>query len=310
MKALSPALAMPASASRSRMADYAELAKLKVGVLVLFTVAAGAWLAARGMPQPALLFHVLLGTGFVVAGASALNQLLERRTDALMARTADRPLPAGRLQPLEVAVFGLVLGMGGVVYLALAAPQPTAAIVAALAFVSYVFVYTPLKRVTTLNTLVGAAPGALPPVIGWTAVTGTVDLPAGVLFLTVYLWQVPHFLAIAWIYRDDYARAKLLMLPVIDVRGAMTARQMVAYCIALIPVTLLPALWGLAGPVYVLGALVLGLGFLRYALGFRSAADDDHARRVLRASLVYLPALLVLLLAEGAAEQAAYAIWP
>src|SRR5262249_23505390 len=230
--------------------------------------AAGAWLAARGMPEPACLLHTLFGTALVVAGASALNQLLERHTDALMRRTENRPLPAGRLQPLEVKLFGASLGVVGVAYLAVALPRPTAAIVAALAFVSYVFVYTPLKSRTTLNTLVGAVPGALPPVIGWTAVSGMLDSQVTALFLILFLWQVPHFLAIAWIYRADYARAGLQMLPVVDAQGSMTGRQMVMYCLALIPVSLMPTMLGLAGPLYLAGAVVLGIGFLSYAIGF------------------------------------------
>src|SRR5438270_12789353 len=160
-----------------------------------------------------------------------------------------------------------MLGAGGVAYLAVALYQPYAALVAAVTYVSYVFVYTPLKRKTTLNTLVGAVPGALPPVIGWTAMRGSIDPEAIVLFLIVFLWQVPHFLAIAWIHRDDYARAGLRMLPVVDRAGGMTARQMVSYCLALIPVSLAPAALGLAGPGDLAGAVLLGLGFLGWALG-------------------------------------------
>jgi protoheme IX farnesyltransferase len=309
MRAISTALAEAPPLTQSRPADYLELTKPRVGLLVLFTVAAGAGLAAGGMPDAAVLLHTLLGTALVAGGASALNQLLERRTDALMSRTENRPLPAGRLQPVEVALFGLALGVSGMTYLALTLPRPLAALVAVGAFGSYVFVYTPLKRRTTLNTLVGAVPGALPPVIGWTAVTGTLDPPAAVLFLVLYLWQVPHFLAIAWVYRDDYARAGLRMLPVVDRPGGMTGRQMVAYCVALVPVSLLPVLWGLAGPLYLGGAVALGLGFLATAVGFRQARTAARARRVLRASLVYLPALLALLLLDGAAGRAALALW-
>ncbi len=307
-----PAAAVPAVAvPRSRAADYLELTKPRVGVLVLFTVAAGACLAARGVPDMLALLHALGGTALVVAGASALNQFLERHSDALMHRTENRPLPSGRLQPAEVLAFGLALGIGGTAYLALALRQPTAALVAATAFVSYVFIYTPLKRVTSLNTLVGAVPGALPPVIGWTAVTGALDLRAAVLFLILYLWQVPHFLAIAWIYRADYARAGLRMLPVVDPRGNMTGRQMVMYCLALIPVSLMPVVLGAAGPIYLTGAALLGVGFLGYAIGFIRSHSVAQARRVLRASLIYLPALLALLLADGfAAGTALASVWP
>jgi protoheme IX farnesyltransferase len=177
--------------------------------------------------------------------------------------------------------------------------SPLAALVAGVAFVSYVFVYTPLKRITSLNTLVGAVPGALPPVIGWTAVTGSFDAEAAVLFLIVFLWQVPHFLAIARIYREDYARAGMPMLPVVDRRGDVTSRQMVSYCLALIPASLLPVFVHQAGMLYLGGALLLGMIFLGAAVGFLCDRSVMRARRVLRASLVYLPALLALLLING-----------
>jgi protoheme IX farnesyltransferase len=293
--ALVPVAAVP----RSRVADYVELTKPRVGVLVLFTVAAGACLAAHGVPDLFALLHALCGTALVVGGASALNQFLERHSDARMHRTENRPLPSGRLQPVEVLVFGLALGICGTLYLALTLRQPTAALVAATAFVSYVFIYTPLKRLTSLNTLIGAVPGALPPVIGWTAVSGSLDMRVIVLFLILYLWQVPHFLAIAWIYRADYARAGLRMLPVVDPRGAITARQMVVYCLALIPISLMPALLGSAGLIYLVGAIVLGIMFLASTIGFGRSHSIAQARRVLRASLIYLPALLAMLLVDG-----------
>jgi protoheme IX farnesyltransferase len=310
MKAATSVLSEAPSVAPTRLADYLELTKPRVSVLVLFTVAAGGWLAARGVPDPAGLLHTLVGTALVAAGASALNQLLERHSDALMQRTENRPLPAGRLQPLEVLVCGLLLGTAGVVYLLVLVRQPLAAGVAALAFGSYVFLYTPLKRKTTLNTLVGAVPGALPPVIGWTAVRGTLDAEAIVLFVILFLWQVPHFLAIAWIFREDYARAGLQMLPVVDEAGGMTGRQMVSYCLTLIPVSLMPAVLGLAGPIYVVGAFVLGFTFLGYAIGFARSTSTPQARRVLRASLIYLPALLALLVADARAVQVAQAFVP
>ncbi len=297
---------VPAAVPRSRVADYLELTKPRVGVLVLFTVAVGACLAARGIPDLFVLLHTLCGTALVVGGASALNQFLERHSDARMHRTENRPLPSGRLQPVEVLVFGLGLGIGGTVCLALTLRQPTAALVAATAFVSYVFIYTPLKRVTSLNTLIGAVPGALPPVIGWTAVSGSLDPRVIVLFLILYIWQVPHFLAIAWIYRADYARAGLQMLPVVDPRGGITGRQMVLYCLALIPVSLMPVVFGAAGVIYLVGALVLGGIFLGSTIGFIRSHSVVQARRVLRASLVYLPALLALLLVDGFATGLAW----
>lgn len=299
MKAVTTAIPETAPAVQVRVADYLELIKPRISMMVLLTVAAGALLASKGLPDWALLCHTLVGTALVAAGASALNQLLERDSDALMRRTENRPLPARRLQPLEVLIFGMGLGLGGVAYLLLALSHWMAALVAACTFLSYVFVYTPLKRKTTMNTLVGAVPGALPPVIGWAAVRGSVDSEIMILFAILFLWQVPHFLAIAWIYREDYRRAGLCMLPVLDPEGNMSARQMMAYCLALIPVSLAPLLVGAAGWYYLTGALVLGIGFLASAVAFARQHSLFRARSVLRASLVYLPALLVLLLLDG-----------
>ncbi len=286
---------------QTRVADYLELVRPRVSVLVLFTVAVGYFLAAAPALDWLQLLHVVLGTGLVAAGASALNQLFERRTDALMQRTENRPLPAGRLPALHVLALGVFLTALGLTYMLLCLAHPEAALVAAFTFASYVFLYTPLKKKSPLNTLVGAVPGALPPVIGWTAARGTFGWEAAALFLIVFLWQVPHFLAIAWIYRAQYARAGLQMLPVVDPTGYRTGRQMVRYCLVLLPISLLPAVLGMAGPVYVLGAIVLGLGFLTRAIGFGQAQPDGltaQARKVLRASLVYLPALLMLLLVD------------
>jgi protoheme IX farnesyltransferase len=295
---------------RSRAADYVELTKPRVAVLVLFTVAAGTWLAARGEPDLLPLLHTLVGTALVAAGASALNQLLERHSDALMRRTENRPLPSGRLQPVEVLLFGLGLGSAGLAYLALLVRQPLTVLVAAVTFGTYVFVYTPLKRKTSLNTLVGAVPGALPPVIGWSAVHGSLGPEAAALFLILFVWQVPHFLAIAWLYREDYARAGLKMLPVVDRRGGMTGRQMVSYCLVLIPVSLTPVLLHRAGLVYLAGAVLLGLFFLGGALAFWRGNTPARARRVLRASLIYLPALLALLLLDAGLGPGALKLWP
>jgi len=299
MRAATSAFAEPVALGRSRLADYVELTKPRISVMVLITVAAGALLGSSGIPDWWLLWHTLLGTALVAAGASALNQFLERDSDALMARTENRPLPAGRLQASEVLLLGSVLGIAGVAYLAIALPRPLAAVTAALTFFCYVFVYTPLKRRTSLNTLVGAVPGALPPVIGWAAVRGSIDRDILGLFAILFIWQVPHFLAIAWIYRDDYGRAGLCMLPVVDRRGAVTGRQMLAYTCALVPASLSPLVFGQAGVVYFIGAIVLGVGFLVFAIAFLRNRSIGTARGVLRASLVYLPVLLALLLLDG-----------
>jgi protoheme IX farnesyltransferase len=287
------------TAASSRFVAYAELTKPRIALMVLFTVVIGAVLATGGQVDPLLLLHTVLGTTLVAAGASALNMYLERRADARMRRTESRPLPAGRLRPSEALLFGSALGLIGTAYLAVMLPHVGAALVAAVTFVTYVFVYTPLKRVTPLNTLVGAVPGALPPLIGWTAARGSLDLEAAGLFLIVFFWQVPHFLAIAWIHREDYARGGFRMLPSVDRDGSLTGRNMVLYCLALIPASLLPSLGGQVGLIYIAGALALGVAFFACTLGFLRAPSTAHARRVLRGSLLYLPAVLALLLIDS-----------
>jgi heme o synthase len=288
------------SPGRARVADYVALTKPRIAVLVLFTVAAGALFAAGRSTDPIVVFHAVFGTALVAGGASALNQLLEKDSDARMRRTAGRPLPAGRLQPLEVFLFGSGLAATGLLYLTMTLNSPAAALVAAVTFLCYVGIYTPLKARTPLNTLVGAVPGALPPVIGWAAVRGSVDSEAVALFLILFLWQVPHFLAIAWIYRDEYARAGLCMLPCVDPDGRDTSRHMITWCLTLIPASLGPVLLGVAGPVYFIGAVALGLGFLVPAIAFGRSRSHARARRVVRASLLYLPGLFALLLLDAA----------
>jgi heme o synthase len=303
MKAVATVCPEAPPLASTRLSDYVELARPRITVLVLFTVAAGALLAGGGSVDGLVLLHTLLGTALVAAGASALNQWLERHSDALMKRTENRPLPAGRLQPLEAVAFGAGLGLAGLIYLAVALPQPWAALVAGFTFASYVFIYTPLKRVTSLNTLIGAVPGALPPLIGWSAVRGSLDGTAVALFAILFFWQVPHFLAIAWIYREDYGRAGLQMLTVGDRGGQLTGRQMFNYCLALIAASLMPVAAGTAGLLYLAGALLLGFGFLACTVGFWRAGTTANARRVLRASLIYLPALLTLLLLSVVSRQ-------
>lgn len=278
-----------------RLSSYAALAKLRVASLVLVTVAAGFVLGARGASHPSTLLFTVLGTGLVATGASAWNQFLERHRDRLMKRTANRPLPGGRISPREAAIFGTVTAVLGVAML-LAAANPLAAGVASVTFVLYAFVYTPLKPRTTLNTAIGAIPGALPPVIGWAAATDRLGAEAWALFLIVFLWQFPHFLAIAWIYREDYAKAGHMMLPTVDPLGAITGRQAAGYALALVPAGLLPASIGLAGPVYFAGAFALGVYYLTYAVRFWAGVNDASARRLLWSSFIYLPAILALLL--------------
>jgi protoheme IX farnesyltransferase len=237
-----------------------------------------------------LLAHTLIGTALVAGGAAALNQVLERDTDGRMRRTASRPLPRGRLSVVESTWFGVALSTAGLLDLALAT-NPAAALVAAATLISYVLVYTPLKTRTSLATLVGAVPGALPPVIGWAAASGSITLPALVLFGIVFFWQMPHFLAIAWMYRHDYARAGIPMLPVLEPDGRRTGHQALLYAAALWPVSLLPALVGLAGSAYSIVATALGFAFIGLAAMFARDRSQTNARRLFLFSLLYLTLL-------------------
>ncbi|WP_439628103.1 heme o synthase [Gemmata sp.] len=286
-------------AMRTRVADLVVLTKPRIAVMALFTVAAGYWLGAGAGSDARVLFHTLLGAGLVAAGGSALNQVYERRTDARMKRTAKRPLPAGRITVEQAAVFGAVTSGIGLAYL-MGTVSPAATLAAAVTLVSYVLIYTPLKTVTAWNTVVGAVPGALPPVIGWCAARGWDGAEgATALFLVLFVWQLPHFLAIAWMYRADYAGAGLQMLPGTDPTGRRTAAVMVLTAAALLPVGLMAVWVGLAGWVYAVGATLLGVMFVRKTLGFARDRSDRQAKRVLRASLVYLPGVLALLLIDA-----------
>lgn len=277
----------------SRLADYLELTRPKIALLVLVTVAMASFVAGWGPPSVVRLLHTLLGTALVAASASALNQWLERRTDALMQRTADRPLPAGRLSPGEVARFGAATIALGLAYLALAVNLRTA-LFGLASWICYVWLYTPLKSRTTANTWVGAVAGALPVLIGWAAVEAPLDLRAFALTLVVFLWQFPHFMAIAWIYRREYAAAGARMLPVVDPSGRRAGALAVVAALALIPVSLVPGVWMLADELSLFWTLALGAGQLACAVWFLAALDERSARGLLRASLVYLPAVMLL----------------
>jgi protoheme IX farnesyltransferase len=280
-----------------RLADLAEMTKPGITLMVVLTAGLGFLLAERGGISFLLLVHTLLGTGLISGGASVLNQVVERETDALMRRTANRPLPAGRFDPDMALLFGVVLAILGLVYLALAVNLLTA-LLGAVALAGYVFAYTPLKRVTSLATVVGAIPGAIPPMMGWSAVRNEVDLAAWVLFGILFFWQMPHFLAIAWLCRDDYRQAGFPMLTVLDPSGQKAARQSVLYGAALVPVSLMPALLGLMGGIYFGGALVLGLVFLGFSVGFARNRTTSGARWLMLASLLYLPAILLVMLID------------
>ena len=289
-------MAFPVPPVRATPADWLELAKPRITAMVVFTALVGYVTASSGAAWNLLLAAALAGTGLVAAGASVLNQVMERDTDALMLRTRTRPLPAGRIGPGEARAFGVLLTLSGLATL-LWLSGPLAAAVAGATWASYLFAYTPLKRRTPLATLVGAVPGALPPVIGWAAARGRLDAGAFILFAILFLWQVPHFLAIAWLYRDDYARAGFPMLPVLDREGTFTSRQAVVHCLALLLVSLAPAVVGLAGPAYLAGAFLLGVALTLFALRLARARDLASARGLFLASVLYLPALSSLLLA-------------
>jgi heme o synthase len=286
-----------AAADARPWADFVTLTKPRVNLLVLVTTVIGFHLGNRGGTDLALLVHTVVGTFLVASGAAAFNQVLERDVDALMRRTRGRPLPDGRMGAREAAVFAAALSVVGILELGLGANWLASA-VAVATLGSYALVYTPLKRVTSLATIIGAVPGALPPVIGWAAARGELSLQAWVLFAIVFFWQMPHVLAISWLYREDYQRGGVRVLPVEDPDGRSTAFQMVNYSAALVPVSMMPTLVGLAGRVYLVGAIALGVGLLALAVGFAWDRSATRARRLFLASLVYLPILWVLMLAN------------
>jgi len=290
---LTPAL----SRGSHRLGDYLTLTKPEVTALVLVSTLIGFYLASPAAPDLAALFHTLLGTGLVAAGTATLNQFLERHTDARMRRTAGRPLPAGRLQPRHALAFGSALAIAGTLYLLLTVNLLAAAL-AFFTLASYLALYTPLKTRSLLCTAVGAFPGAVPPLIGWAAAAGSLSAGAWVLFALLFLWQFPHFLAIAWIYREDYARAGIKMLPVTDAGGAATGRHIVFYSLLLVPVSLLPTPLGMTGPLYFVGALAAGLALLGCGIAVAVTRSNLHARRLLQATVFYLPLVFGLLLLD------------
>ncbi len=288
---------MAIAAARTRLSDFLTLTKLRVNLLVVGTALAGYYMAAGDEGTVVTLVAVLVGTACVAGGAAALNQIYERDTDALMIRTRHRPMAAGRLQVAEATAFAFALIIAGLLQLALGA-NLIAAGVAFVTVVCYALLYTPLKRRTSFATVIGAVPGALPPVIGWAAARGTLDPGAWLLFLIVFLWQLPHFLAIAWLFRDDYARGGFPMLPVVEPDGRSTARQSIAYAAALVPVSLSTTAVGLTGAVYFAGAMALGLIFLALTVWFGLRRTRTAARVVFVASIFYLPFLWILMIAD------------
>ena len=289
---------LPATRSRlaaSRLVDFYDITKPRMNVLVVATTLLGFRIATTGPIRWPLLLSTALGTLLTASSASVLNQLIERRFDGLMPRTRNRPLPTGRIAPSEALLYGLLLGICGVTYLALLV-NPLTAVLGLITLAWYLLLYTPSKRVTTLNTMIGAVPGAMPPMMGVAAAQNALPPLALALFAILFLWQIPHFLAIAILYRNDYTAGGFKMLPCEDTNRTITNRQIVLYGMALIPASLLPALLGIAGGAYAAAALLLGLAFLSYCVACATGSIADHrtnARKLFFASIIYLPLLFM-----------------
>ena len=286
---------MAATEARGRAADYVTLAKPRLNLLVVASAIVGYVMGGGPLTDVATVLFTLAGTALVAGGASAFNQVIERQADARMHRTRLRPMADGRLQPPEGLLFATLMSLAGLALLALGV-NLLSALVAGATLVIYALIYTPMKPRSSFATVVGAVPGALPPVIGWAAATGGLSIGGWILFGIVFLWQLPHFLAIAWMYRDDYARAGYPMLAVIDPEGRSTARQSVAYAAALLPMSLAPTLAGMASTTYFIGAFVLTLLFLGLALRFAMTRHVSDARRLFFGSITYLPLLWILMI--------------
>ncbi len=292
MKIGAVAVAVPGS----RIADFIALTKPRLNSLVLVTTTVCFYLAAPDAGVVWLIGPTIIGTALVAGGAAALNQVYERKADGLMHRTRHRPLPSGRLLPAEARGFGIALSLIGLAVLTYT--RPLAAGLALATIVTYVLIYTPLKCRTPFATVVGAVPGALPAALGWVAASGSMTLEAWVLFGIVFLWQIPHFLAIAWIYREDFARAGFQVLPVVEPSGRRTARHVLLFLAGLLPVSLAPAWIGMAGTPYLLGTTLLGFGFAALSVRFALHRSTQTARNLFVGSLVYLPLLWVLLISS------------
>jgi protoheme IX farnesyltransferase len=288
--AVEPSAVVTSASANGTLLDFAELTKARLTMLVLVTTAVGYYLGAD-IFTPAALFHAVFGTALAAAGAAALNQWWEHQFDALMHRTRMRPIPGGRMLPRDAAIVGGALGASGVIYLAIACNLLSAALAAATIAI-YIFAYTPLKRISTINTLVGAIPGALPPMIGWAAARNDLAWPAWSLFAILFCWQMPHFFAIAWMYREDYARAGFRMLSSADLNGARSGRQSVLFALLLLGASVVPAVMGLTSPAYLALEVLLGGAFLLLAVRFYLKRTVPAARVLFIASIIYLPLLL------------------
>jgi len=282
---------------RQRIQDYSDLLKPGITTLVMVTAMAGFYLGSSGSLNIALMIHTVIGTGLVAGGGGALNHFLERDADAKMKRTRNRPIPSGRMSPAEVVLFGALVSLGGLTYLFLTVNTLTT-LLAAISWISYVVIYTPMKRVSPFATLIGAIPGALPPVGGWAAATGSISFEAWILFAILFLWQLPHFLSIAWICRKDYAAGGFPMLTVLPESEKLTGHQMMLYSASLLVVSVFPFAAGLTGLYYLIGAFVAGLTFLGINALMAKSTTNKNAKVSLWASVVYLPLLLVLMMAD------------
>jgi heme o synthase len=303
---------LPLSGLRTRAAfllhDYAELTKLRVTSLIVMTAWCGYFFGAHKADLSWLslgLIHALFGIGLVSSGTAALNEVMERDIDGFMRRTAIRPLPSGRMSLLHATLVGLLMTIGGSIYLAVFT-NPLTGLLTFLTSLVYLAAYTPLKRISPICTFVGAFPGAMPGVLGWTAVRGRLEWETLVLFAILFVWQFPHFFSIAWLYREDYARGGVKMLPVVEEDGRSTARRILAYSVALIPISVLPSFMGMAGRIYLVGAAILGLALLYFGVRLAflnvplaSAASKKRARHVLQATVIYLPLLFVLMMGNS-----------
>jgi heme o synthase len=282
---------------RDKAAAYLELTKPRIALMLVLTSAAGFYLGTTGSFDTVLFANSLIAILLLAFGVATLNQVWEHKTDRLMERTASRPIPTGRITPTEALVFGLLQCLSAEIYL-LVAVNTLTAVLGLVVIAGYILVYTPLKTRTSVSTAIGAIPGALPPLMGWTAAANEISIGAWALFATQFLWQFPHFLAIAWLYRDEYARAGILMLPVVEPAGRITARQIVVFAAMLVPVSVAPFFFGYDGWIFLSGAVLLGGWFLYESIRAAVTRTNERAKRLLLASVIYLPLLFLLMVAD------------
>jgi protoheme IX farnesyltransferase len=282
---------------RNRLVAFSELTKPRIAFLLVMTSAAGFYLGSKGPIDLVLFFNTVIAITLLAFGVATLNQYWERDLDRLMVRTSLRPLPTSRITPIEALLFGILQCVIAEVYLLLLV-NPLTAFLGLLVIIGYLFLYTPLKTRTSVSTAIGAFPGALPPLMGWTAAANEISVGAWALFATQFLWQFPHFLSIAWLYREEYAKAGILMLPVVEPSGRITGRQIVVFTIMLLPVSLAPYFFGFSGSIFLFGAAIIGVAFLWMSVRAALVKTNERARQLLLASVIYLPLLFILMVAD------------